>query len=165
MLALVPGRAVTGDMICIIFGCSVPIVLRKMPRKTRWQDMMPDEEMNLESPAIEEEAPDLENPRRRSRIRPGNSIWAYLRSSEKGMSTCHGCPDAFDCNIKDTFPYACHSCRWSYGDNLQHCYVGDWIIPDEYVLIGPSYVHGMMNGEAFKYKQKVNIEEQDFHLV
>ena len=81
------------------------------------------------------------------------------------MSTCHDCDYAFDCNIMDTFPYACHSCRWYYGDNLQRCYVGDWIIPDEYMLIGPSYVHGMMNGEAFKYKQKVSIEEQDFHLV
>ena len=35
---------------------------------------------------------------------------------------------------------------------------------DHYLVVGPCYVHGMMDGEAFRILQELKIEREEFEL-
>ncbi|WPH04729.1 heterokaryon incompatibility protein 6, or allele [Acrodontium crateriforme] len=169
LLALVPAEAEEGDVICILYGCSVPVVLRRQRKRKA--------------------AHAFESPHISTRTESSLSSSAYAESSSSSISklpaphislsrassnTNLSESDTADSNSQP-HPQLNHLCPnrdSSVGQGLQQGEMND--LPTlsislesqhRYAFVGPCYVHGMMAGEGFKHQKDHGNKLRAFHLI
>lgn len=153
-LGIVNKQAHTGDLICILYGCSVPVILR---RYVKADDMTARENKELEFVNAKLEAFVIRLQRAFRRRRD-------CRYVPKPMTA------SLDSGTSEATPQ--RSRDWRAGMQQKRLYSPGSGSPlskkeDEkywYTLIGECYVHGMMDGEAISYQYEHGIKTQTFEL-
>ena len=147
MLGLAPAVAAKGDLICILHGCSVPVILRKQIAGVKRKQ-------------AEECSSNSRGPKRRfSRTTRGATIQRPEQTpfdeavAGMGSGVQSAAPTAESADMVseiDAMPSTAADPR----AGTSH------LLPDmaqeaqaEYVLIGECYVHGLMDGEAFRIQE------------
>lgn len=153
LIGLVPSEAEKGDLICILRGCSVPVLLRKtvdgdseyyrseskptaLPRpkfdlglpKSTIPHQSPSSGISMKDDRMAEDEETVEN----STEDEADALRSKMRLSREKV-----CVPKAVLAFKLSIP-----CR----------------------LIGECYIHGMMDGEAFRLRDKWNINEAEFEL-
>ena len=130
-LGLVPHDARENDYICILRGCSVPVVLRKVSDDddSDEEDFSPSESEQLVSPTF--------NNKRRRMMPEQVQVSPILHPAQQKSS-----PTRARANVRIRF------------DRSSRC-----------KLIGESYVHGVMDGEAFRIRDKNKLPDYEFELI
>lgn len=145
LLALVPKEAEQGDLICILYGCSVPVVLRrsKKRRATRREDSSARNSTRTTSSRASSSHADplrhLTNPR-----------VSFSRASSTSHQSDVDIPEDREQHNPDDFETALPV---------------PWESEEQYTFIGECYVHGMMYGEGFKHRKDHGNRLRAFHLV
>ena len=146
LLALVPGEASEGDLICILNGCSVPVVLRK---KEVHFERVERHKRDSTPKAVRFTGSLKKGPQKRSTWNtPERPQTMSPKSSTDG--SIGGIPQ-LERTVSPT-----DTISTAVSDSKQE---------DEYVLIGECFVYGMMEGEGFKYADDAGHKEKEFALV
>jgi hypothetical protein len=142
-LGLVPNDAEKGDKVCILRGCSVPVILRVS------------EDVSNESPAgtyVDEEPSDG-----RMHMPPAPIIRAEDATARDSLPFP---PTTTNAPVQPR-PYAARYPSRSHPLSTE-IRVGERLRCE---IIGESYVHGVMDGEAFRIRDKNEIPECEFELI
>ena len=148
LLALVPGDASKGDSICILNGCSVPVVLRK---KEHHIDMAQRTKRRSSTKTV----------KFKGTLGVRVSTWD-TRSSNSAPASGSQTPSNPSINTRDssesvpTVSSLTDTMSTTTSNEKQE---------DEYILIGECFVYGMMEGEGFKYADDAGHKEREFALV
>lgn len=179
LLALVPTTAVKGDLICILHGCSVPVVLRKK------------ENHEVQEPGIKRRATtqpvrakgNLKTKRQRT-----SATQQEAHGSSRKSATQSGVPKAgtaVEADILSPAPrggeangFASTSATTNLRTSSSQPDIrlntdvsesgsssSQKVLDEQYVFLGECYVHGMMAGEAYKHREDTNTRYQEFWLV
>jgi hypothetical protein len=141
-LGIVSKQAREGDMICILYGCSVPVVLRRHPRckdESVYEKSEPDLSLAERKEAVAIRLQRAFRQRREHRLRMKSTYQPKTCENQEHMK-----------HIK------LHSPKSPLSKRMDKKY---W-----YTLIGECYVNGMMDGEAISYQYEHGIEPQIFEL-
>jgi hypothetical protein len=148
LFGLAPGKAQKGDYICILYGCSVPVVLRKIPPvDLRRMTTASSEGFSDGSGTEKEWTPTNSSPQRKlSRTKSMDAAppQHWRKSSATLMPPLNTNGPGEPARGRGTSPAKT---------------IG------RYKFIGDCYVHGMMDGEGFKHKKEHRIPLQEIHLV
>ena len=132
---LLPERAKVGDVICILYGCSVPVVLRRFD-KTK-QELEDERQQHMARESVQ-----LAFTRCQKNFK--------RRYAEKQASLAQGLPAIPE--VRST-PFALNGKAWGFHlRNDQGAF---------YELIGECYVHSMMDGEALES----STQQREFVIV
>ncbi|RSM00882.1 hypothetical protein CEP52_008848 [Fusarium oligoseptatum] len=177
-LGLVPAEAREGDLICILYGCSVPLVLRRLRSPSKHGSMS----SSYQKPEIIETQPDGTESVRLSTVSqstsslpspnetPTQSVVSTTSTLEpetnnqtpveKGLAVPAQSPSVKFASVgvrkalrKDT----AESKPPDLATSLESQYQCE--------LIGECYIHGMMDGEAFKHQREYGNKLRLFHLL
>lgn len=175
LLALVPEEAQVGDLICILWGCSVPVLLRKQRRRKLEDDHYSGQESRPRpSPAPPncDSFFSLHPSSRRSdagtttSTHPGVQSSSGTSASSVSLSVSTPRPDAKFGSVNvhnklrenaDTNPGTISPTRQNLGISIE----SRW----KYTLIGPCYIQNLMDGEGFKHQRDYQSKNQVFHIV
>ncbi|KIX00009.1 uncharacterized protein Z518_10936 [Rhinocladiella mackenziei CBS 650.93] len=139
LLGLAPADASPGDKICILLGCSVPVVLRPKIRKAGGE------------PQLRAKAP-----KRRQWYKSDDASRAQTRSrtmsAEAPRRMESGSPRSPQFGVRDP------------SENPPTSSLEATSLLEEYSLIGECYIHGMMDGEAFNQRDLHDIPLRDFRI-
>lgn len=140
MLGLAPLGVEAEDLVCILYGCSVPVLLRKRKHnpETRQHSTVRGRTGNKRSQYGEHVAPS----RRSTAASSANEGSQQRAQHPESGAVGNG---AVSSNGIASAAYQAEK-------------------GDEYYLIGECYIHGMMDGEAFSKKAKQGVKETDFRL-
>jgi hypothetical protein len=185
LLGIVRRDVEEGDLVCILYGCSVPVILRQHPKtpetveKERDEDEMERKEKR-ETAAIHIQRAFRESKARREAQRKKKSISrlnspvdseAEISNTKQGtsMESEHR-SDLGDFRKKQTKPTVKPKPRhmqnlMSLSDRMSN----NESAPEKdeffwYEFIGECYVHGMMDGDAIKHQNENGIKAQSFEL-
>lgn len=139
-LALAPPETERGDIVCILHGCSVPVLLRK--HKTQdWNTQSVSFNLNPVTAATNGYQSNLAHPTAAANatLSPNQATRPERRRSGSSVAATYG-------------PQPSHTPTPSQS-------------PELYEFIGECYVHGMMDGEAFQVKVSKGIPTRKFVLV
>jgi hypothetical protein len=166
LLALVPAEAREGDVICILYGCSVPVVLRRQRKRkaddgagqsrtsTRTESDLSTKQSEIPRPQISLSIAssstawsdtELSMSTPRLFVKPQTVDTAYVSTGVR-KALHHEQPAAQQQQELSALPISLDS---------QH----------QYQFIGECYVHGMMAGEGFKHQKAHGNKLRAFHLV
>lgn len=167
LLALVPAHAEEGDLICILYGCSVPVILRRQ-RKRKAED---DSSHSRLSTRSENSWPSTANAERPTILLSRDSSNAAMseNSETTDPSASTAALDAPSQSIDSSF--ASTGVRRVLQsssvdpDQLTPNLIISLDSPYQYQFIGECYVHGMMAGEGFKHQQDHGNKLRAFHLI
>ena len=183
-LGLVHDGVRTGDLICILYGCSVPVVLRKYAKTDEQLESERAEDELMHKQKKEEAVLKIQEFWRKKRPKIGKrkSIWRrYWHYSRlivpaafvifitlEHLSLITLC---ISITLILVFPELLLGKIWS---RLVREYrirlplmpkkTGGQANRNYYKLIGPCYVHGMMNGEAIMYQNDNQVRPEIFEL-
>ena len=181
LLSLVPSAAQKGDLICILYGCSVPVVLRKR------------EAASPPSNHAKRKAEFAKPPRKgtlkmkRQRTLPSDMNGAALLGGGYQFGDVNTSPPMRGDDI-DSVTWSNNSCENVSGAmlppfmqaqspetqkaSLNNSSNGAAVsatsevpLGEQYEFIGECYVHGMMAGEAFKHREDTGNAVKEFWLV
>jgi hypothetical protein len=176
LLALVPTTAREGDLICILHGCSVPVVLRKKeqseapePELKRKLMRQPTTRGNLKKRKTQMD------PKRASRA-SGNPAEDHRASdmnpSAESDTGASGALESNQANGASSTPATeniranSQSTTHTSSGTSEPTRISSQKVPkDQYIFLGGCYVHGMMAGEAYKHREETKTEYQEFWLV
>jgi len=145
LLALVPTHTKEGDLICILHGCSVPVVLRK--KEACGNAALPGASRKRKS---SQEAAGLVQKRRKGRHTTRNASASATPSIQSGEEPEPG---------PEPGPEPLQVMVTSSPGHME-------IPPDkQYEFIGECYVDGMMSGEGFTYRDNKGGKDMEFWLV
>jgi hypothetical protein len=167
LLSLVPQGAQEGDVICIIYGCSVPVILRKrkkrnaeMPTFTREttregkRPLIPQDDFDISVLQLST----VQNSG--NSTRPGETQKQSLKSSSTGLAVPAEQPNS---------AFSSHGVRKVLGEDSKERKPPSLTVlldsQNQYSFIGECYVHGMMAGEGFKHQHEHGNSLKAFHLV
>ena len=174
LLALVPKEAEPGDLICILYGCSVPVVLRRSKKRKAGDDAAPRRRNTKSttsgqtSSGAELSAPSSTNPSISFSRASSTS-----RQSDAG-STDLGTPLAGLAAPSEpvSTAFASTGVRRKLSPEIQIpgndtgiSLPTPWDSQNRYTFIGECYVHGMMAGEGFKHSKDHGNPLRAFHLI
>lgn len=180
LLALVPAEAQEGDAICILYGCSVPVVLRRQRKRSRPTDTAstPSTSRSQRSTRTENIISDLPAPAISLSRASSNTALSEASSTEGGVPPGAGLfvkpslPDsAFSSTgVRKALQHPTSSSnrqeqdRLPLSSSLQSLPIS---LDSEhrYTFVGECYVHGMMAGEGFKHQKDCGNKLRAFHLV
>lgn len=167
LLGLAPPEVEEGDLICILYGCSVPVILRR--RKKRRNDEAPT--FSHES-TLEEDAP---------KLMQDLPMFSALRWDDSQKD------DGLSMNVKTdaqmtvvstslavpveapSHQFSSHGVRKVLGEVTRYSKPPNLTISRDghhkYTFIGEAYIHGMMAGEGFKHRHEHRNQTKYFHLV
>jgi hypothetical protein len=137
MLGLAPLEAKENDLVCILYGCSVPVLLRK--KKTN-AGTRADSTVRGRNLMRRREYPTLQ----RTATAPSLATKGFEQQALglRPVINANGAVSSED--------------SASFADASEE--------GDEYHLIGECYIYGMMEGEAFAKKEQHNVEVMNFRL-
>jgi hypothetical protein len=174
LLGLVPEEAEVGDLICILYGCSVPVLLRRhrkgkleddpsrqgIPSRPSPSPLQMDSSSSLHpqtsfSSVLAEHIRDLT---------PGVHTSSAPPTATTSLSAPTPQPDAKfgSVNVHNKLLYS--TAPASGQRNLPKLNIS---LESErkYTLIGPCYIQNLMGGEGFKHQHDYRNKNQVFHLV
>ena len=185
LLALVPRGTQRGDLICILYGCSVPVVLRKRklstgpsrkrsaeqpkrePRSTLRRDKRPRTSTSSKNHPPDPSRSDSLLGEGQQFASSGSSppttiedSFEPLKPSSSGQSVPPPTPP-----LQTSSPVPGTSSK--EGEKVPRETLAGVDIPldDQYEFIGECYVHGMMMGEGFKRREDTGNPVKSFYLV
>lgn len=168
LLALVPDNARRGDIVCILHGCSVPVVIRRLPQKRSGSRSNSSQRStksskkassaSMQSVALapqislttEESQAESESATRRKSTQPSESLIIPSQRLDTSFSSTgirKALEEAETKPEQPPPPISRESRR------------------NRYEFIGECYVHGMMAGEAFKHQRDFRISQRSYHLI
>lgn len=164
LLALVPADAEPGDLICVLYGCSVPVVLRQHRKRKAHGDMgdaRPSSRTESTfSSTAGQQTPDISFSRGSSSAAVSDTEGSNPHILASGLHVPSQNPDlAFQSTgvrkhlHRDAVPSLPTQLEVALGS--QH----------QYTFVGECYVHGMMAGEGFKHSRDHGNKLRAFHLV
>ena len=201
---LVPNETERGDLICIIRGCSVPIVLRKTAdadlehyhsqnkpvrslrpkfdlsfRRSTFPNSSSSDSAGIKSTAIvkEEEMMKLQTgseidtlaepgvQRSRSDMATSHKTSSEDPGEAKGRAQSATSSLNPDKSIADIKRISRSKIPIPRKQNSVSSAVMAFKLHIPCQLIGECYIHGMMDGEAFKLRDRLNIDEAEFELL
>lgn len=169
LLALVPEEAKESDLICILYGCSVPVVLRRL-KKQQTEDSLSRESSRQPSrdettfPTAQREmtfnVPKSKQAQALAKINTLGSIDTPAIQLVANLSV----------PIESADPaFASTGVRKALQKNVPEQKPPDLTISlasqHQYSFIGECYVHGMMAGEGFKHQREHGNRLKAFHLI
>jgi len=170
LLALVPPEAEEGDLICILYGCSVPVVLRRQRKRKAEGGHTPSRsttrtESNASTTAKghAEPAPSpyISFSRMSSNAALSESEAAESSTPAMGLS---GKTQPLDMAYASVGVKKALSSEQAAHQTLSTLPV-TLDSQHQYYVIGECYVHGMMAGEGFKHQKDHGNKLRAFHLV
>jgi hypothetical protein len=149
-LGLVPKQAKEGDLICILYGCNVPVILRQFEKSKKefksetrqWRKKWLKDNKHLVEKLktiLKKKIDDRKAAERKSKKRKMNEESHPERHESKRRK------------LDDTTAYTETKPKMNEG-TIKKCVVRDLKV--YYELIGECYVHGMMNGEAIGWHSR-----------
>ena len=166
LLALVPPEAEEGDLICILYGCSVPVVLRRQRKRKAEENSSRSRvstrtESSLSSTAGERAfQPQISLSRATSDAVGSDADVTEPSTPASGLFVR---PQAVDPSYSSTgVRKALHT---EQVEQEMHSLPVSLDSQHQYVFIGECYVHGMMGGEGFKRRRDHGNKLRAFHLV
>jgi hypothetical protein len=183
LLALVPAKTQEGDSICIIHGCSVPVVLRLKQMDDASKPIFKPRTRAGTKNSQKRKATEQPDQYPSTRSKKGKAASKDL-SIDVGASLSSGAP-SIQIDIGET-DAGSHATDPGTADSARSVHFPSTAIPDEgdvdvtprstpglphtqrkdmYVLVGECYVDGMMEGEGFKYADDAGNLEEEFLLV
>ena len=185
LLALVPRGTQKGDLICILYGCSVPVVLRKRELSTG-----PSLKRPAEPPKREPRSTLRPDKRQRTSTRSNNHPQDSSRSDsllgegQQFASSGSSPPTTIEDSLeplnhsasRQSVPPPTPPLQTSFpvlntsrhnGEQVSGDTSAAFEIPldEQYEFIGECYVHGMMMGEGFKRREDTGNPVKNFYLV
>ncbi|KAF7541033.1 hypothetical protein G7054_g954 [Neopestalotiopsis clavispora] len=186
LLVLVPEEARAGDLICILYGCSVPVVLRKVkpPGLSREAStgMTPTIEISSPGPSAENSqdpvpsiiVPDMDDSTLSDPVDQG--------STASQSNTDAGLVDMGDTSLNQhqagTLSVPVHPISIKGASTgVRRALIREdtdkrppnLVVSSESryrcEIIGACFVHGMMDGEAFKHRREYGLKLRTFYLV
>ncbi|KAH6664129.1 heterokaryon incompatibility protein-domain-containing protein [Halenospora varia] len=169
LLCLVPPEAEEGDLICIIYGCSVPVVLRRRRKRKNSDSSTP--MFSRESTFENSKSSNLNNihdlplPQINTHQPPSNNTTPLeAQPASVGLSTLIVPTET------PSSAYSSHGVRKILGEEeKEHQNPPSLTISldsrHQYTFIGECYVHGMMAGEGFKHQHEHGNPLKVFHIV
>ncbi|KAL9623318.1 MAG: hypothetical protein Q9160_002425 [Pyrenula sp. 1 TL-2023] len=179
LLGLVPAEAETGDLICIIYGCSVPVLLRRRNKRTRSRPGNGSDSLyspfdgiaSATSTASSLVTSESEDNRIRSSANPRAQAEAINETVSLTHTPTSSRPPA-GLSVPAQPPstaFASHNVRRALRRDSEGRKVPELSISlesdQQYTFVGECYVHGMMAGEGFKHMAEVENKLRVFHLV
>jgi Heterokaryon incompatibility protein (HET) len=165
LLALVPENSEKGDLICILYGCSVPVLLRRL-KKRNTEGYLSRESSRDEtaSPMVQKEntytlphvttAPALG----KNTTLVGIDTRASKSATDLTVPIEHADPAFASTGVRKALRKDApdqNPPNLTISPDSQH----------QYSFIGECYVHGMMAGEGFKHQREHGNRLKVFHLV
>jgi Heterokaryon incompatibility protein (HET) len=145
-LGLAPADVKQGDLICILYGCSVPVLLR--PRRKAGGKRAA-----------------FTNPHQNSRtnVRRGSS---KLFPKPNGVySAAQAIPPTLQFTGSEGEQVQPDMAEESsQPDHMVNGHTAEESESQYYTLVGECYIHGMMDGEAFLQQEELGISESDFQI-
>lgn len=174
LLALVPPEAEEGDLICILYGCSVPVVIRRSKKRKAEAELTPLTSQSSRTGSSSHASSLMTTDR--SFAASNNPSFSLSRASTTSRNSESGSThEGFTPGLFGP-PKAT-----SKADNdppLRFDDDDDFVKPQrpmdinlalesqhQYTMIGECYVHGMMAGEAFKHHKETGSRLRAFHLI
>jgi hypothetical protein len=151
LLALVPEEAEGGDLICILHGCSVPVVLRRL--KKRRHSSRDETTFPVPPGDVIITSPEAQTPSTKATPEGKSPVALAVPSAPTDLfGASVGVRKALREEKGNTKPPGI-----TISFNSQH----------QYLFIGECYVHNMMVGEGFKHMREHNsgLEAKAFYLV
>ena len=175
LLGLLPRTAQSGDLICILYGCSVPVVLRRHePRKrisANNKMKTPKPERGTKSTLYRGSTLPADTAQTRTaatELQQPNTPTSASPQKRKFTDECEQTVTPVSPLVVETsFPQFDPSSSAPVDSQPPQTQLTNPLIPldKRYEFIGECYVHGMMSGEAFKHQRKTRNEVQEFWLV
>jgi hypothetical protein len=166
LLGLVPEEAEEGDLICILYGCSVPVVLRRHKRRKRRKT-----EGSLFPGSNRDESPKSATLQRDGSFTLPQMTSAQVEAANNGV-------------VGETSVMTTSAARLSVpAEPMDTAFASKGVrkalrkerktpnrtisleSQSQYSFIGECYVHGMMAGEGFKHQREHGNKLKVFHLV
>jgi hypothetical protein len=167
LLGLAPAAVEEGDLICILYGCSVPVILRK--RKKR---------RNADMPTFSHESTLEEDISAPMQDQPTFSVPQWNpNNTDDGASTTVETDTQYTRRLTSlavpvetpSHQFSSHGVRKALGEGNRDRKPPSLTISrdghHEYTFIGEAYIHGMMAGEGFKHRHEHRNQTKYFHLV
>ena len=167
LLALVPAEAEDGDLLCILHGCSVPVVLRREKKRRarsstniRRKSSRTTPTSSIDALQISGDAPQISlTTPSATPIQEQESVDDSSRSTTGLTIPAQTTDTAYASTgvrkIFDPGPLQAEPSQLPFLLESKH----------RYKFIGECYVHGMMSGEAFKHRMDHRIARRAFHLI
>ena len=135
-IGLAPSQVEQGDLICILYGCSVPVVLRRLHRTIPGRTI----------PKIWSTVGETTSSTEQNANNSSLNITAPDETQIHQLGDCRG---------------SIHNVHGNASSEIDLNVLGR---PEEYSLIGECYVHGMMDAEAFSVQEEHRIKDSVFHI-
>jgi Heterokaryon incompatibility protein (HET) len=176
LLALVPTETTKGDLICVLHGCSVPVVLRKKESEVP-------ERVPKRKPTRQPTRGGLKKPRK-STIHQLDGVQVPANSTpNSGPNSLRPAAELDDgslpgIQVSNDDSVASHPSQSTTGASgiglrvetssptPESSSVPLQKVPDDqYIFLGECYVHGMMTGEGYKQREDTKTQYREFWLV
>lgn len=176
-LGLVPEEAEAGDLICILYGCSVPVVLRRIKSRKESKPHMDAEHIEIiASPPDGGPPVSIVKPSPTPQSAKTESSWATMvpdTPSPREAKTSASLTDLLQTlsvpNEPASLKHASAGVRRALETETSEPKPPNLAVnlESEYKceLIGECYIHGMMDGEAFKHQREHGNKLRLFHLI
>lgn len=183
-LGIAPRDAKSGDLVCILYGCSVPVILRRKRKEEEEENEESTYNMEVQKAAIwmqqrwrmrrskkvaiHTRAEDEDTSRS---IKEGtvnsqqNSFNSDLASERKAQAATSLPPDLT--STKNQRPKPNTKSPTPSSDLTQDLHTPKLLTEEDkfyYEFIGECYIHGMMEGDAIKHQKDQGIKPQVFEL-
>jgi hypothetical protein len=184
-LGLVGKNAQQGDMICVLYGCSVPVVLRKHVKSSN-EILSEHEELKREQEIAATKLVEIyrerkerkmqkqkDTKKRPKRVKTDLSMSDSIPDTQSSVNGGTNTPLEADLALEDNSLTPMPSLTTQYqsatnGHNFHEQTTGINTIPAHrhvwFEFIGECYVHGMMDGEAIEKQNNEKLQRQLFEL-
>lgn len=155
-LGLAPKAAREGDLICILYGCSVPVILRKIEKSRGDLDKELEDEEIRKANVVAYIAKNLAARARRKRLDKASGLEGGEESTDvqsNGKRVAESEPETAP---RTKTQKADLESRPSEPDGPPTAATSTQAADHYYQLVGECYVHGMMNGESLTFRWNYN---------
>jgi hypothetical protein len=159
-LGLAPKSAQEGDLICILYGCSVPVVLRKVEKSHADLDKELEDEEIRKANVVAYIAKNLASRARRKRLDRGEGMGATLSSKDTQKSGKRGASSDLEGASAFAKKRVHLDSSWTGSVHPPAVAKSAQAPGHYYQLVGECYVHGMMNGESLTFRWNYNKGKQ-----
>ncbi|KAK6078641.1 hypothetical protein SCUP515_09691 [Seiridium cupressi] len=186
LLGLVPAKVEAGDLVCILYGCSVPVVLRRTKHTSgnlAQKSAEPTPRIEINTPGTDGGAssdisslpvPVMNNASSSSIIQQtalAETTSSNYQEEDMGDNVNQGrLGDSLHIPSGEiSLKHASSGVRKAFGEDTPEKRPPNLILSAESrfrcEVIGACYIHGMMEGEAFKYRREYGLKLRTFYLV